>query len=255
MFRLKKSSAGVQLGTTAIIAVAGVLYVARPAFAMHIAEGILPGRWAGVWGVVVLPFLYFGTRRIQAAARRSPRFKTFLALVGAAVFLISCMPIPVPVVGSCSHPCGTGLAAILVGPGPAVVLAMIALFFQAMFLAHGGLTTLGANILTMGVCGAFAGYAVFRIAQRCRMPDSVAAFLAGVVSDWATYAATALVLAVSLRGDSAWLPMFWAVLVAFIPTQLPLGILEGFLSAGAYAFVSARSPELLESAWVPGEAA
>ncbi|GAB6167016.1 hypothetical protein JCM19992_30160 [Thermostilla marina] len=227
------------------MAIAGVLCTARPAFAMHIAEGILPGSWAGLWGAAVLPFLYFGTQRIRIVVRRSPRFKTFLALVGAGVFVISCMPIPVPVVGSCSHPCGTGLAAILVGPGPAVVLAMIALFFQAMFLAHGGLTTLGANIFTMGVCGACAGYVVFRIASACRVPETAAAFLAGVISDWATYTATALVLALSLHGDAPWLPLFWGILVAFIPTQLPLGIVEGVLSAGAYAFVSARSPELL----------
>ena len=40
--------------------------------------------------------------------------------------------------------------------------------------------------------------------------------------------------------------MFLAIIVAFIPTQLPLGILEGFLTAGAYRFVRSRRPELLQ---------
>ena len=34
-------------------------------------------------------------------------------------------------------------------------------------------------------------------------------------------------------------------MVAFVPTQLPLGVIEGFVSAGAYRFVTARRPGLL----------
>jgi cobalt/nickel transport system permease protein len=40
--------------------------------------------------------------------------------------------------------------------------------------------------------------------------------------------------------------MFWTIVVAFVPTQLPLGIFEGFIAAGAYRFVRARRPEYLE---------
>ena len=80
------------------------------------------------------------------------------------------MPVPVPVVGSCSHPAGTGLAALMIGPAATAVIASIALFLQALFLAHGGLTTLGANLFSMGVAGAFAGYGAFLLARRLRLP-------------------------------------------------------------------------------------
>ncbi len=53
-----------------------------------------------------------------------------LALMGAAVFIISVWHIPVPVTGSCSHPVGTPMAAIIVGPFATVVITSIALFFQ-----------------------------------------------------------------------------------------------------------------------------
>jgi hypothetical protein len=34
-------------------------------------------------------------------------------------------------------------------------------------------------------------------------------------------------------------------MAAFVPTQLPLGIAEGFVTAAAYRFILLRRPELL----------
>ena len=215
------------------------------AYAMHISEGILPVSWAGLWFVVALPFIVWGLRDIRARSRQAPEFKALVGLMGAAVFVISCMPIPVPLAGTCSHPCGTGIAAIFIGPAPTVVIASVALMLQALFLAHGGLSTLGANICSMGLAGAFTGYGVFRAARSMRLHPVAAAFLAGMLSDWATYSVTAFELAGALHGSEPLMKMLGAIAVAFVPTQLPLGILEGFLCAGAYKFVSARRPELL----------
>jgi len=224
-----------------------VLALPQAAQAMHISEGILPAKWAGLWFVVAIPFVAWGLWRVKVRSARDPKYKAFLALVGAGVFIISCMPIPVPTAGTCSHPCGTGLAAILIGPGPTVVVASIALLLQALFLAHGGLTTLGANIVSMGVLGAYTGFGVFRFLRAVRVPPLAAAFVAGMLSDWATYSTTSFALATALRGTGSLWTLYAAIGVAFIPTQLPLGILEGFLSAGAYRFVKARRPQLLEA--------
>ena len=95
---------------------AGLLVVATPLYAMHIPEGVLPPQWAGLWYLVAIPFVLWGLRDLKVRNRKTPLLKPMVALVGAAIFVISCMPIPVPVAGSCSHPCGTGLAAILIGP-------------------------------------------------------------------------------------------------------------------------------------------
>ena len=67
-------------------------------------------------------------------------------------------------------------------------------------------------------------------------PGLVAAFLAGLLSDWATYAATSLLLALGLHGDASLGTMFASIAIAFVPTQVPLGVLEGFMAAGAYRF-------------------
>ena len=211
-----------------------------PAHAMHIAEGILPMRWATFWYLFALPVVAMGLRAYRRESERSPRFRPLAGLVGAAVFVISCMPIPVPFTGTSSHPVGTGLAAILVGPWLTVAISSIALLLQALFLAHGGLTTLGGNIVSMGIVGAFTGYGVFRALRWAGASLFASAFLAGMLSDWATYAATSAELALALHGDGSAFSLFLAVLTAFVPTQLPLGIMEGFVSAYALRFLSER---------------
>jgi cobalt/nickel transport system permease protein len=238
-----------------VAAAAGTLIaLPTPAFAMHISEGILPAFWAALWYAAALPFVALGLRELRRRSEEFPYFKPLVGLVGAAVFLISCMPIPVPSAGTCSHPCGTGIAAILIGPGLTVVVASIALTLQALFLAHGGLTTLGANIISMGVAGAYVGYGTYWIIRRLGLPWVAAAFLAGLLSDWATYAMTSVELAAALHAGGSFSAMLSLILLAFVPTQLPLGILEGIICAGALRFVRSRKPELLRMAAAGGAA-
>jgi cobalt/nickel transport system permease protein len=137
------------------------------------------------------------------------------------------------------------VAAILIGPALTVVVASVALVLQALFLAHGGLTTLGADLFAMGVAGAFVGYGVFLLARRVGLSWFAAAFLAGLLSDWATYAVTSFALAAALHGSTSLWNMFIAIIAAFAPTQIPLGVLEGALAAGAYRFILARRPDFL----------
>lgn len=229
-----------------LLLLSGLVLLPAPAFAMHISEGILPAPWAGLWLTLSIPFVFWGLRQVKTRSALDAKSKALVALVGSAVFIISCMPVPVPTAGTCSHPCGTGLAAILIGPGPTFVVTSVALLLQALFLAHGGLTTLGADIVSMGVVGGLAGYGVFRVLRGARVSPVLAAFVGGVLSDWATYTTTSFQLASALHGSGSLWAMFVAILVAFIPTQLPLGIFEGFLAAGAYRFIRSRRPELLE---------
>ena len=65
---------------------------------------------------------------------------------------------------------------LLIGPGPTVVVASIALLLQALFLAHGGLTTLGANIMSMGVVGAFSAYGIYHLLRWMRRAAAACRF-------------------------------------------------------------------------------
>ena len=126
--------------------------VPQSAGAMHIAEGYLPAGFCLAWGAVCLPFVAWGLIKIRRLARGQRSVLVILAMAGAFAFVLSALKIP-SVSGSSSHPTGTGLGAILFGPAPMTVLGLIVLVFQALLLAHGGLTTLGANTFSMAVAG------------------------------------------------------------------------------------------------------
>jgi len=221
------------------------LFFANNVHAMHISEGILPFNWAALWFVLAIPFVGYGLYRLKKLSSLDPSFKPLVGLMAAVVFIISCMPIPVPTAGTCSHPCGTGISGILVGPAISILVAAIALLIQALFLAHGGLSTWGADILSMGVMGSFAGFLTFKTLRSMKINIAVSGFMAGLLADWATYFTTSVVLASGIRGDSPFLPLFWKILVAFIPTQVPLGILEGAMTAGMVVLLYKKRPDLL----------
>lgn len=221
------------------------LLLARNAYAMHLSEGILPVKWAAFWFALAVPFVGYGLQRLKVMSKTDLSFKPLVGLMAAVVFIISCMPVPVPTAGTCSHPCGTGLSGILLGPGISILITSVALLIQALFLAHGGLSTWGADIVSMGVMGSFAGYLTFKALRLVKVNMAVAGFMAGLFADWATYLTTSVELASGVRGDSPFGPLFLKVLVAFIPTQLPLGILEGAMTAGMVVLLYRRRPDLL----------
>lgn len=226
-------------------AVLPVFFLPSTSFAMHISEGILPFSWALFWYCASAPFLALGLRTLAKRSEMDLASKPLVGMVAAVVFVISCMPVPVPMAGTCSHPCGTGLAAILLGPSLGVVVAAVALLIQALFLSHGGLSTWGANLFAMGVMGSFGGYLMFRGLRACGINVIVAAFMAGVAADWATYAGTALIMSAGIRGESAFWPLAGKIVLAFVPTQLPLGVIEGAMTAGMISLLRKKRPDLL----------
>ncbi len=221
------------------------LFLVDNAHAMHISEGILPFNWALFWSVIAVPFVAWGLYKLKKLSAIDLSFKPLVGLMAAVVFIISCMPIPVPTAGTCSHPCGTGISGILVGPAISILITAVALLIQALFLAHGGLTTWGADIVSMGVMGSFAGYLTFKALRSIKINLAVSGFMAGLFADWATYFTTSVELASGIKGDSEFMPLFWKILIAFIPTQLPLGILEGAMTAGMVILLYKKRPDLL----------
>ena len=217
----------------------------KNAYAMHISEGILPFNWAMLWFAVAAPFVACGLFRLKKKSSTDISFKPLVGLMAAMVFIISCMPIPVPTAGTCSHPCGTGMSAILLGPPISILITAVALLIQALFLSHGGLGTWGANIVSMGIMGSFAGYGTFKALRALRINMAVAGFFAGLFADWATYLGTSVMLAAGIKGADPFMPIFTKIAISFIPTQLPLGILEGAMTAGVVVLLARRRPDLL----------
>ncbi len=202
------------------------------ASAMHIMEGYLPAGWCVAWGALCIPFLVAGAVSLKRKIAYQGRVKLLIALCAAFVFIISSLKIP-SVTGSCSHATGTGLGAILFGPSIMSVLGIIVLLFQAILLAHGGLTTLGANTFSMAIFGPFVSYGLFRLLKKCKAPMGLAVFLSATIGDMATYCLTSVQLAAAYPGDNFW-ASFGKFIAVFAPTQVPIAIAEGILTVIVY---------------------
>ena len=197
--------------------------------AMHIMEGYLPGGFCIAWGVICVPFLIAGFMSIKKTLNEHRNLITLLAMSGAFVFVISSLKIP-SVTGSCSHMTGTGLGAILFGPSAVSILGIIVLLFQAILLAHGGLTTLGANTFSMAIAGPFVSYGIFFICKKCKVNRYVSVFLAATLGDLFTYCVTAVQMALAHHADTTIMGAMGKFLLVFAPTQLPLAIIEGIIT-------------------------
>ena len=207
-----------------------LLFIPKKASAMHIMEGFLPIEWAIFWWAITIPFLILGFRSIRKSVNENPETKMLLGLSGAFAFVLSALKIP-SVTGSCSHPTGVGLGTVLFGPFAMTIVGFIVLLFQSLLLAHGGLTTLGANAFSMAVVGPILSFFVYKGATNMGWSFSIAVFLAAFLGDLGTYVMTSVQLALAfpseIGGFSASFTKFAGI---FAFTQIPLAISEGLLT-------------------------
>jgi cobalt/nickel transport system permease protein len=236
---------------TAIAAIGLLASAAQPAYAMHIAEGFLPPLWCLVWFIISAPFVVFGLRSVRRQVQGSPQSKLTLGMSGAFAFVLSALKIP-SVTGSCSHPTGVALGAILYGPLSMSVLGTIVLLFQAILLAHGGLTTLGANVFSMAIVGPLVSYGLYRTFRRWNLSWSI--FLAASLGDLATYVVTSFQLAAAFPAPiGGVLESAIKFMAIFGVTQVPLAVSEGILTVIVFNLLRQYDRDVLaERGILPG---
>ncbi len=230
-----------------LIAYVLAVYIVFPnnAYAMHIMEGFLPFNWAAFWWIAMIPFVIAGVRSIKKTVTEQPSLKMMLGMAGAFAFVLSALKIP-SVTGSCSHPTGVGFGAILFGPAAMTVLGMLVLIFQALLLAHGGITTLGANTFSMGIVGPFVSYGIYKGTKKLGAPLWLSVFLSATIGDLMTYITTSFQLGLAFPaatgGVMASALEFMGI---FFFTQLPLAISEGILTVLVINILSAYNQKEL----------
>lgn len=205
-------------------------------YAMHISEGFLPKLWALIWFLAFIPFLILSIRKITVLFKDDQTSKLLFALMAAFAFTLSALKIP-SIVGSSSHPTGMGLGAILLGPTSMVVVGTIVLILQALLIAHGGITTLGANAFSMAVVGPFVSFGVFHLLKKMKVNNKVSVFLAASLGSLSTYFVTSLQLGLAFT-DGNLLFSVAKFLGVFMFTQVPIAIAEGVLTVVVYNLLS-----------------
>lgn len=206
-------------------------------YGMHIAEGFLPPLWALFYYVVCIPFAFIGLKKVRKLSKENTDIKMLLGLVAAYCLLLSALKLP-SLTGSSSHLTGTSIGTIIFGPMVMSVVAIVVLIFQALFLAHGGITTLGANTLSMGIVGPLVTFAVYQIFKKNH--KQLGMFLGALLGNFATYAVTAVQLAVVFQGDS-FMATLGKFLSVFAVTQVPLGIVEGIFTVLLFNYLYKNS--------------
>ena len=211
---------------------------------MHIMEGFLDPIWCVVWFIIAIPFVVLGAKKIIELMREHPEHKMTIALSGAFIFLLSSLQLP-SVTGSSSHPTGTGFSAVLYGVCVTSFLATIVLIFQALLLAHGGLTTLGANIFSMGVVGPFIGALIWMLLRKAKASIPVSMFFAALFADLITYVVTSIQMTLN-HGQS--IDAFVSFMTNYAATQLPLALMEGILFFMFATYLVRNKPEIFDIA-------
>ncbi|MEM2925399.1 MAG: energy-coupling factor ABC transporter permease [Methanocellales archaeon] len=210
---------------------------------MHIAEGYLPLSWCILYFGIAMPVVAYGIYRLRKIKESYPRAIPLIAVAGGFMFILSALKIP-SVTGSCSHPTGTGISIVLFGLPITVLLAIMVLIFQALLLAHGGITTLGANTVSMGLVGPFMGYIVYKVLNKANLKWEYVVFATAFTADIFTYVITSTQIAAAYPIPSfsqAWL-VFMAI---FVMTQIPIGIAEGLLSVALFHYLVEYRGDLL----------
>ncbi len=127
---------------------------------MHIPDGFIPLWQCAIYYVILIIALYFASKwaRNNLNEKRIP----LLAVLAAGIFAIMSMNMPIPF-GTSGHMVGgTLVALVFMAPEATVLVFTVVLLVQALFFGDGGITTLGANVLNMGIIGGTVGLFTFK---------------------------------------------------------------------------------------------
>jgi len=222
-----------------------MVFQTKYAYAMHIAEGFLPLKWCLFWFVCSIPFVAVGIIKLNKRLQKHPEQKMLVGVSGAFTFVLSALKMP-SVTGSSSHPTGVALGAILFGPTIMSVLGTIVLLFQALLLAHGGLTTLGANVFAMAIVGPLSAYWIYKMGIKVGINRSVSVFIATFICNILIYATTSIQLALAFPGQS-FAQSALKFLSVFAITQIPLAIVEGLVTLMIFNFLEKHETDVLNN--------
>lgn len=127
---------------------------------MHIPDGFIPLWQCAIYYVILIIALYFASKwaRNNLNEKRIP----LLAVLAAGIFAIMSMNMPIPF-GTSGHMVGgTLVALVFMAPEATVLVFTVVLLVQALFFGDGGITTLGVNVLNMGIIGGTVGLFTFK---------------------------------------------------------------------------------------------
>jgi len=206
---------------------------------MHIPDGFLDGKTIAATGALAAGGVAVALRQVRR--QLPPRKVPLLGLAAAFIFAAQMLNFPVAG-GTSGHLVGGVLAAVLLGPGAAVVVLTAVLIVQCFLFADGGVTALGANIFNMGVVGGVGGYAIYRVVRRV-FTGTRGLVMAAAFAAWCATALSAISCAGQLAFSGT---VVWSVAFpAMVNVHLLIGLGEALITALVIVAIARARPALL----------
>jgi cobalt/nickel transport system permease protein len=207
---------------------------------MHTPDGFLSVLVSIVFWLLSIVFV--GLALWRTGRELDERQVPLMGVLGATIFAGQMLNFTV-VGGTSGHLMGAAIAAILLGPWPAVLVMTSVVSIQALLFQDGGLLVMGANIFNMAVVGVFVAYAVYQSVVKLARKRAWSVFAGGFVAAWASIVVASLGVGLQLA-FSGTSPANVAVPAMGLIHAL-IGVGEGLITVGALAFLRATRRDLL----------
>ena len=209
---------------------------------MHIPDGFIDAPVSAAAALVAAGGVALAVRasRRELAETRAP----LAGLVAVFVFAAQMVNFPVGA-GTSGHLIGAALAAILVGPATAVLAMTVVLSVQALVFADGGISALGLNVVNLAIVAPLVAWLVFRGITRMTGTGRGSVLAASVAAGFASVLAAADTFGLELALGGTDALSAGAVLVAMLAVHVPIGAVEGVVTAMIVAAVVAARPDLV----------
>jgi cobalt/nickel transport system permease protein len=205
---------------------------------MHIPDAFIPIWQGAIYWIIALIFIALALR--WAKNELNEEKLPLVAVLAAAIFAIQSFNIPVSM-GTSGHLVGGALVAIVLGsPFAAIFILTMVLIVQAVIFGDGGVVTMGANIINMGVIGGFVGFYTFKGLMAATKSMPVSAFIAA----WLACLVPALAASVELFFAGTF-PLV-AGMVAMGIYHAIIGVIEGFITVAAIYLIMNVRPDLID---------
>ncbi|MDR1422546.1 MAG: energy-coupling factor ABC transporter permease [Coriobacteriales bacterium] len=165
-----------------------------------------------------------------------------MAVLAALIFGLQMLNFPIAG-GTSGHFGGGALAGLLLGTWPGVVVMAAVLLVQALFFGDGGITTLGANIVNMGIIGALVAPFVYQLFQRVSS-SSLSKILGAALGAFLAVVLSSAVVAIELWASGS--AQFFAALTAMVSWHTLIGIGEAIITGGIIAYIVKVRPQILD---------
>lgn len=207
---------------------------------MHIPDGFLSVEvWASLWVVAILILVVAVWRTNKKLGDRH------VPLLGVlAAFIFAAQMLNVPVAGGTSgHMLGGVLIAVFVGPMAGSIVMGSIFGVQAVFFQDGGITTMGANIINMGLIGTILGYFIYQSVKKAVKGDKGMIIGAGVAA-WITVVLASAACAFELAASGT--SPLGIALPAMVGIHAIIGVVEAAITIAVIKSVLKTRADLLK---------